>query len=169
MGKKGKAKEPEDPYKDFLRFWVVMDTDNSDVRLPIFLPKAFCVVGDIFKELWRITELNQEYEEEDDDDVGEEEEEGDQTRKFVIFGKRVFVPEKDKMVQCALTFKLDKDLEVEKDLEFKTGDTIIMDSLNRKSFRKLMSFRPGPSWMPYLHPPKPEGEEEAPAEGTEEQ
>ena len=72
MGKKGKkgkkaAKEPEDPYKDYLRLWMVCDTESSDVRLPVFLPKSFCVLGDVFKEMWRITELNVEYDEEDDE------------------------------------------------------------------------------------------------------
>ena len=54
MGKKGKkgkkaAKEPEDPYKDYLRLWMVCDTETSDVRLPVFLPKSFCVLGDVLK------------------------------------------------------------------------------------------------------------------------
>ena len=44
-GKKGKTKEPEDPYKDHIRLWLVMDEETSDVRLPIFLPKAYCIVG----------------------------------------------------------------------------------------------------------------------------
>ena len=156
-GKKGKTKEPEDPYKDHIRLWLVMDEETSDVRLPIFLPKAYCIVGDIFKELWRVTELNQEYDEEEEDDE-EDDDEGDQTRKFVLFCKRVFVPEQDKMIHCVLTYKLDKDLEVEKDVGIATGDTVIMGSLNRKSFRKLMARRPDKSWLQYLHPPQPEAE-----------
>ena len=170
MGKKGKkgkkaAKEPEDPYKDYLRLWMVCDTETSDVRLPVFLPKSFCVLGDVFKEMWRITELNVEYDEEDDEEVEEDEDdEDDGVRKFVIFGKRVYVPEKDKMQQCALIYKKDKDLEIEKDLGIKTGDAVVFSSLNRKSFKKLMSQRPVNGWLPLLHPPEPEKEEEVEVE-----
>ena len=166
MGKKKKGKkdkEPEDPYKDYLRLWMVCDTEASDVRLPVFLPKSFCVVGDVFKEMWRITELNIEYDEEEDEEEteGGEDDEDDGVRKFVIFGKRVYVPESDKMQQCALIYKKDKDLELEKDLGIKTGDAVVFSSLNRKSFRKLITQRPANGWLPLLHPPEAEKEEEA--------
>ena len=52
------------------------------------------------------------------------------------------------------------DLEIEKDLGIKTGDTVIFGSLNRKSFKKLMTQRPPNGWLPLIHPPEPEKEEE---------
>ena len=165
MGKKKKGKKekvPEDPYKDYLRLWMVCETEGSDVRLPVFLPKSYCILGDVFKEMWRITELNIEYDEEieEEGENEDDEDEDDGVRKFVIFGKRVYVPEKDKMQQCALIYKKDKDLEIEKDLGIKTGDTVIFGSLNRKSFKKLMAQRPPNGWLPLIHPPEPEKEEE---------
>ena len=51
MGKKKKGKKekvPEDPYKDYLRLWMVCETEGSDVRLPVFLPKSYCILGDVF-------------------------------------------------------------------------------------------------------------------------
>ena len=41
-----------------------------------------------------------------------------------------------------------------------TGDTVIFGSLNRKSFKKLMAQRPPNGWLPLIHPPEPEKEEE---------
>ena len=39
------------------------------------------------------------------------------------------------MQQCALIYKKDKDLEIEKDLGIKTGDAVVFSSLNRKRLK----------------------------------
>ena len=59
---------------------MVCETEGSDVRLPVFLPKSYCILGDVFKEMWRITELNIEYDEEEEREI----EVTDETKKEAI-------------------------------------------------------------------------------------
>ena len=63
--------------------------------------------------------MNIEYDEEDDEEIDDEDDEDDGVRKFVIFGSGLCSRKIKK--QCALIYKKDKDLEIEKDLGIKTA------------------------------------------------
>ena len=140
-GKKKKNEPPPDPYVGFIRLTLSLDKPGAALSFPLLLYQPALTVGDIFKELWRLTELNEEW-----DDEGEDEEDLE-VNKFVLYGPIVGV---GKGQQVILTYALDKDLTVEGDLRIKSGDTIIYSSLNKISFDKAMKMRPSQGWKKLL-------------------
>ena len=125
-----------------------LDKPGSDITLELLLPEAALNVGDVFKELWRVTEMNEEWEDEDGEEI--------EGNKFVLHGPIVGV---GKGQQAVLVYALDKDLYIEKDLGFKSGDTIVFSSLNNISFAKVMEMRPSEGWKQLLNPPAVEAAE----------
>ena len=71
-------------------------------------------IGDVFKEMWRITELNIEYDEEEEEE-GENEDDEDEMMVSVslLSLENVYMYQKKINQQCALIYK-DKDLKVKK-------------------------------------------------------
>ena len=69
--------------------------------------------------------------------------------------------------QVVVTYQHDKDVQLERHMGFKSGDTVAFDALNPKAFGVMMERRPEAGWMALLEaryqenapPPPPEPEE----------
>ena len=88
-------------------------------------------VGDLFKELWRQSEQNEEFD--------EAHTEG---RRFVILGPIVGDKKEKTQQQVVLIYKGDSELELEKDLGFKSQDVVAFDSLTNKAWDVMLEKRP---------------------------
>ena len=148
MGKKGGGKkkkkgpaEPTDPYAGYLALKLKFGLGDSKGLefMCMFRNRKTeekydppVTVGDLFKELWRQTERNEEF---DDGHTGD-------GRRYVIFGPLVGSKKEETQRQCALIFKGDSEIELEKDLHFKSHDVVTFDSLTNKAWDVMLEKRP---------------------------
>lgn len=181
MGKKGKKKkkgpaEPTDPYAGYLVIKLKFGLgDPKGIEFTCMFRNrkteekydAPATVGDLFKELWRQSEQNEEFD--------EEHTEG---RRFVFFGPLVGNKKEKTQQQVVMIYKGDTELELEKDLGFKSHEVVAFDSLTDKAWNVMIEKRPEDgkrddngvptnAWKRYLDakwyvPPPPE-----PVEGEE--
>ena len=165
---KGPA-EPVDPYAGFLVLNLKFGAGDSSkgLQFTAMMDITRLTVGDLFRELWRQTELNEEFDE-PAEKGGEGDAETHEERKFVIFGPIVGEKASKTLQQVQCVYRGDQDLHLQTDLGFKTGDVVTFDSLPPKAWRVMMEGRPQGGWKALLdakwlklNPPPP------PAEGTE--
>ena len=165
MGKKGKKKkkesEPVDPYAGYLVLKLKFACSEGIDFTCLFRNRkteekydAPATVGDLFKELWRQSEQNEEFD--------EDHTEG---RRFAIFGPILGSKKENNQLQCILLYKEDSELELEKDLGFKSHDTILFDSLTDKAWGIMLQRRPPSGYKEILEakwyvPPPPQEVEE---------
>mgnify|MGYP000870258428 FL=1 len=144
MGKKGKKKkkesEPVDPYAGYLVVKLKFGLgDPQGIEFTCMFRNrkteekydAPPTVGDLFKDLWRQSEQNEEFDEDHVDGL-----------RFVFFGPLLGSKKQNNQLQCILLYKGDSELELEKDLGFKSHDTIAFDSLANKAWGIMMQRRP---------------------------
>jgi hypothetical protein len=181
MGKKkkgGKSKkgpaEPVDPYAGFLVLNLKFGAGaaSKGVQFTAMMDVTRLTAGDLFRELWRQTEMNEEFDEpaekgEDEGKEGGEEEE----RKFVIFGPIVGDKASKTLQQVQCIYRGDQELHLQADLGFKTGDVVTFDSLAPKAWSVMLKGRPQGGWKALLdekwlklNPPPPLVEEEGAGE-----
>ena len=153
MGKKGKKKkkgpaEPVDPYAGYLviklkfglgeakglEFTCMFRNRKTEEKYD-----APPTVGDLFKELWRQSEQHEEFE-------GEEITEFEGLR-FVFFGPLLGSQKEKNQMQCILISRADSELELEKDLHFKSHEVVAFDSLHEKAWGIMMERRPGGEFL----------------------